>query len=70
MIAARWVFASVIISMLALLNPADRAKAEEWKVESGGTEAGKVILGMRAGFAPLTQTMSDTLNTSTDVGSA
>jgi opacity protein-like surface antigen len=44
-----------------------QAKAEEWKVEQGGTEAGKVMLGMRAGFAPLTQSLTD--NTSTDVGS-
>jgi opacity protein-like surface antigen len=68
MIAARWVFASVIIiSMLASLNPADRARAEEWKSESGGTEPGKVILGMRAGFAPVTQSVNS--NVSTDVGS-
>jgi opacity protein-like surface antigen len=68
MIAARWVFASIItMSMLALIIPADRAQAEEWKAESGGTEAGKIILGMRAGFAPVTQTV--TPGTSTDVGS-
>jgi opacity protein-like surface antigen len=68
MIAVRWVFTSVIImSMLALVNPADRAQGEEWKAESGGTEAGKVILGMRAGFAPVTQQV--TPGTSTDVGS-
>jgi opacity protein-like surface antigen len=68
MSAMRWVFTSVIIiSMLAFLNPADRARAEEWKSESGGTEAGKVMLGMRAGFAPVTQQVTG--NTSTDVGS-
>jgi outer membrane protein with beta-barrel domain len=68
MIAARWVFTSVIsMSMLALVIPADRALAEEWKAESGGTEAGKVILGMRAGFAPVTQQVAP--DTSTDVGS-
>ena len=66
--AMRWVFTSVIImSLVALVNPADRAQAEEWKSESGGTEAGKVILGMRAGFAPVTQQVTG--NTSTDVGS-
>ena len=36
-------------------------------MEQGGIEAGKVVLGMRAGFAPLTQSL--TANTSTDVGS-
>ena len=35
--------------------------------ESGGTEPGKFILGMRAGFAPLTQSL--TSHSSTDVGS-
>ena len=44
-----------------------QAKAEEWKMEQGGIEPGKVMLGMRAGFAPLTQTVSE--GTSTDVGS-
>ena len=36
-------------------------------MEQGGIEPGKVVLGMRAGFAPLTQSL--TANTSTDVGS-
>ncbi len=36
-------------------------------MKDGGTEPGKVYLGMRAGFAPLTQQL--TPNTSTDVGS-
>lgn len=68
MITARWVSASfLMIIMLVLANPADRAQAEEWKSESGGTEPGKVILGMRAGFAPVTQTVNP--GTSTDVGS-
>src|SRR5574341_2562980 len=68
MIAARWVSASfLMIIMLVLVNPADRARAEEWKSESGGTEPGKVILGMRAGFAVPTQQVTG--NTSTDVGS-
>lgn len=68
MIATRWVSASfILVMMLALVNPADRAKAEEWKSESGGTEAGKVILGMRAGFAVVTQSVNP--NVSTDVGS-
>jgi outer membrane protein len=70
MITARWVPGSfIMIFMLALINPADSAKAEEWKSETGGTEAGKVILGMRAGFAPVTQQVSGAFDTSTDVGS-
>ena len=36
-------------------------------MEQGGIEPGTVVLGMRAGFAPLTQSL--TANTSTDVGS-
>jgi opacity protein-like surface antigen len=44
-----------------------QVKAEEWKMEQGGTEPGKVMIGMRAGFAPMTQTVSE--GTSTDVGS-
>lgn len=66
--AARWASACfLMIIMLVLVNPTDRAKAEEWKAQSGGTEAGKVILGMRAGFAVVTQEVSP--NVSTDVGS-
>ena len=44
-----------------------QVKAEEWKMEQGGTEPGKVMLGMRAGFAPLTQSLNPGI--STDVGS-
>jgi outer membrane protein len=36
-------------------------------MEQGGIEPGKIMLGMRAGFAPVTQTVSP--GTSTDVGS-
>src|SRR5262245_2372580 len=68
MITTRWVFASLLMTiLLALVNPAEPAKAEEWKAESGGTEAGKIILGMRAGFAVVTQEVNP--NVSTDVGS-
>src|SRR5215510_6618325 len=66
--AAQWASASfIMIIMLALVNPANRAQAVEWKSESGGTEAGKIILGMRAGFAVPTQQVAG--NTTTDVGS-
>jgi hypothetical protein len=53
----------ILISTLVL---GSQTGAEEWKMEQGGIEPGKVVLGMRAGFAPLTQSL--TANTSTDVG--
>ncbi len=53
----------MVIGALAL---GSQAKAEEWKMEQGGIEPGKVVIGMRVGFAPLTQSL--TANTSTDVG--
>lgn len=62
---ARWGLAGfMVLSTLAL---GSQAKAEEWKMEQGGIEPGKVVLGMRAGFGPLTQSLIP--NTSTDVGS-
>jgi opacity protein-like surface antigen len=61
----RWsLIGCMVLSMFVL---GGQAKAEEWKMEQGGIEPGKVMLGMRAGFAPLTQTVSE--GTSTDVGS-
>ena len=53
-------FASVLMATGPVL-------AEDGKQDFGGIEAGKWVLGMRAGFAPLTQQLS--ANTSTDVGS-
>ncbi len=64
-VIAQWGLAGIlVISALAI---GSQAKAEEWKMEQGGIEQGKVVLGMRAGFAPLTQSL--TTNSSTDVGS-
>ncbi len=64
-VMARWgLLGFMVISSLLLGN---QARAEEWKTEQGGIDPGKVVLGMRAGFAPLTQSL--TANTSTDVGS-
>jgi outer membrane protein len=64
-VMARWgLLGFMVISALVLGN---QARAEEWKTEQGGIDPGKVVLGMRAGFAPLTQSL--TANTSTDVGS-
>jgi outer membrane protein len=64
-VIVRWGLVGVMVISALILG--SQAKAEEWKTEQGGTEAGKVMLGMRAGFAPLTQQL--TFNTSTDVGS-
>ena len=64
-VIVRWGLMGItVICALALGN---QATAEEWKIEQGGVEPGKVVQGMRAGFAPLTQSL--TANTSTDVGS-
>lgn len=53
-------FASVLMSTSPVL-------AEDGKQDFGGIEPGKWVLGMRAGFAPITQELS--ANRSTDVGS-
>jgi opacity protein-like surface antigen len=57
----------MLVSGLTMLNPAAVVQAEEF----GGIEPGKWVLGMRAGFAPVTQTVSEVpgFSTSTDVGS-
>ena len=61
----RWGLVCVMVISALVLG--GQAKAEEWKMEQGGIDPGKVMLGMRAGFAPVTQTVS--AGTSTDVGS-
>ena len=64
-VMARWGLVGIMVfSAIVLVG---QAKAEGWKMEQGGIEPGKVVLGMRAGFAPVTQTVSE--GTSTDVGS-
>jgi outer membrane protein len=64
-VMVRWgLLGFMVMSALILGN---QARAEEWKTVDGGIDPGKVVLGMRAGFAPLTQSL--TANTSTDVGS-
>jgi outer membrane protein len=62
---ARWGLLGVLV--LSALGLGSHAQAEEWKMEQGGIEPGKVVLGMRAGFAPLTQSL--TAHSATDVGS-
>jgi len=64
-VMARWSLVGFMV--LSALVLGSQARAEGWKMEQGGIEPGKVVLGMRAGFAPLTQSL--TANTSTDVGS-
>lgn len=56
----------LVVALLGGLG-ASQVHAEEMAMKDGGTEPGKVYLGMRAGFAPLTQQLTD--NTSTAVGS-
>lgn len=53
----------MLMSGIAMFSPTSVLRAEEF----GGIEAGKWVLGMRAGFAPLTQSLS--ADTSTSVGS-
>ena len=57
----------LLVSALLVALGAGQVQAEETTMKDGGTEAGKFYLGMRAGFAPLTQQL--TPGTSTDVGS-
>jgi len=64
-VMARWGLVGFMV--LSALVLGSQAKAEEWKMEQGGIEPGKVVLGMRAGFAPLTQSL--TADSLTDVGS-
>src|SRR6185503_9742140 len=64
-VTVRWSLVGCMV--LSVLVLGGQAKAEDWKMEQGGIEPGKVMLGMRAGFAPLTQSLTD--NTSTGVGS-
>ncbi len=63
-----WVFTSLAVAFLAIaLAPTGTALAEDAKQDFGGIEPGKWVLGMRAGFAPLTQELHG--GYSTDVGS-
>jgi outer membrane protein len=57
----------MLVSAVSILPLVSTVSAEDGIHSSGGIEAGKWVLGMRAGFAPLTQTL--TANSSTDVGS-
>lgn len=63
----RYWLSIIAVSALMFGLSVGQAQAEETKMQNGGIEAGKFVLGMRAGFAPLTQTLTN--GTSTDVGS-
>lgn len=62
-----WRGSLLLVAALSVGLVTGQAGAAEMKMQDGGIEPGKVYLGMRAGFAPLTQQL--TANTSTDVGS-
>jgi outer membrane protein with beta-barrel domain len=62
-----WSANILLIGALLIGVSAGHVQAEDTAMKDGGTEPGKVYLGMRAGFAPLTQQL--TPGTSTDVGS-
>ena len=66
-VIARWGLVGFMV--LSALVLGSQAKAEEWKMEQGGIEPGKVVLGMRAGFAPLTQSLTNEFPSSTGIGS-
>lgn len=64
----RWIMVGLMVACFASMGlPGNSALAQDSKDNFGGIEPGKWVLGMRAGFAPLTQQLSG--NTSTDVGS-
>ncbi|MCC6140511.1 MAG: porin family protein [Nitrospira sp.] len=66
--SCHWFVASMLVACFGVaLIPSQPAFAQDSKDNFGGIESGKWVLGMRAGFAPLTQQLSS--NTSTDVGS-
>jgi opacity protein-like surface antigen len=62
------VISCAMASAILIMTPAHHALAEEGTQRFGGIEAKKWVLGARAGFAPLTQTLTDSFRSSTDVG--
>jgi outer membrane protein len=62
-----WVIGFMMMGAISVLPPVQPVSAEDGTQSFGGIEKGKWVLGMRAGFAPLTQSL--TANSSTDVGS-
>ncbi|MFO0705414.1 MAG: outer membrane beta-barrel protein [Nitrospira sp.] len=63
-----WIVSSLFVACVGVgIVGVSPVQAQEGKDNFGGIEAGKWVLGMRAGFAPLTQSLTG--NSSTDVGS-
>jgi len=67
MIRTRQFAILVLVGVIATLSPLGVVLAEDWRWTPGGTEPGQWMFGFRAGFAPLTQSL--TRNSSTEVGS-
>lgn len=66
--SSRRILSGLVLAFFAgVLMSTNPVLAEDGKQEFGGMEPGKWVLGMRAGFAPLTQEVST--NRSTDIGS-
>jgi opacity protein-like surface antigen len=63
-----YAMALAIASVVSIVVPASQALAEEGKQSFGGIEAGTWVLGARFGFTPLTQSLTDSFRSSTDVG--
>ena len=66
----RWILVSMLLACCSVvLLPGNPAFAQDSKNNFGGIEPGKWVLGMRAGFAPLTQSLTSNFPSSTSVGS-
>jgi outer membrane protein len=63
-----YVIGCALATIVSFVAPAHHAVAEEGNQSFGGIEAKKWVLGARAGFAPLTQSLTDSFRSSTDVG--
>ncbi len=68
-VITRLILVSTMLFAISGLAETSSYAAEEFKAETGGIEPGKVVLGMRAGFAPLTQSLTDEFPSSTGVAS-
>jgi len=63
------VISCAMASVIFIMTPVHQALAEDGKQSFGGIEARKWVLGARAGFSPLTQSLTDNdPRISTDVG--
>ncbi len=63
-----WCRGLFLVGLLTLLLPSNQSQAEEGTGSFGGIEPKTWVLGARAGFAPLTQSLTDNFRTSTSVG--